>query len=204
MALSTVACAVIIRICGRSRSGGEADDLANQLQAGELRHQVVDDEQVERPLAEQAQRLARSPVARRCGPRRAAPRPSALQDLRLRRRRAELIRASRCGSRAGDRASRCERSVPVLRRLSIAIVPPRPSMMFLAIGEAEPRAVAPRREVRLEEFSAGLRRDAGAPGRRRRSATRFAARAALSAISAPARAGCLAARGPPAARWPAR
>ena len=41
-------------------SGVEADELADQVEAGQLRHQVVDDQQVERPLAEQPLRLARA------------------------------------------------------------------------------------------------------------------------------------------------
>jgi hypothetical protein len=38
----------------------EVHDLADELDAGELGHQVVGDQQVERPLADEPQRLARA------------------------------------------------------------------------------------------------------------------------------------------------
>jgi hypothetical protein len=47
-----VACAVIISTCGRSDGGMVCEILANQLEPGHARHDVVDDEQVERFLDE--------------------------------------------------------------------------------------------------------------------------------------------------------
>src|SRR3954452_11397617 len=60
IALSTVACAVISRICGGGAFRGGPDELANQVKAGELRHQVVDEQHVEHAAAEEPLRLTRA------------------------------------------------------------------------------------------------------------------------------------------------
>ena len=46
-------------ICGRSDAGMRRE-LANQIEPRQLRHQVVDDEQVEHALGEKALRFART------------------------------------------------------------------------------------------------------------------------------------------------
>ena len=53
MALSTVAWAVISTICGRSPARRVLDELADEIEAGQVRHDVVDDQHVERPLGQQ-------------------------------------------------------------------------------------------------------------------------------------------------------
>ena len=173
MALSTVACAVIIRICGRSPSGVECDELANQLEPGQLRHHVVDDQHIER-CARRAAAAPRagSPFDDARGRRRAAPRPSALRIFsssstsRIEPRMSVMVRRRR--SRPGRIARELDanRRCPRPARCSTVIVPPSPSMMFLRDRQPEAGAAALGREVRVED----VRADRPARCRRRWSA----------------------------------
>ena len=138
--------------------GRRVDVLANQLEPGELRHHVVDDEEIERALGEQPLRLARARrvddavagVAQRAAERfqnfflvvdeenRAADvghRERSRKRLRPRRRIIWKVDAN-LGAAPGV--------------LSIVMDPPRPSMMFFAIGRPRPGAAALGREVRIE------------------------------------------------------
>ena len=119
---------------------------------------------VERALGEQPLRLARAASSRRPRGRRRAARGRAPSGSSLRRRRAESSRDVSCGGvrarprGAVDAEARCGSSVPRPGVLETAIVPPRPSTMFFAIGR--PRPVPPRLVVKYGSKTCG--RSAGA------------------------------------------
>ncbi len=148
--------------------GGVRHDLADELDARELGHQVVGNQQVEWPLADEPERLARAAgrrhlvafVAQRLGER--------LPDLRLvvDQQDGPARHDTTSGVILGVVSGRSIRTVvPTLTRLSTAIVPPSPSTTFRAM--ASPRPDPPRRVVKNGSKSRGeiLRRDARARGR---------------------------------------
>ena len=145
-------------ICGRSDSGTDADDLADQLEAGHARHQVVDDEQVERALAELPLRLARARRLDDLVPFVAQRAAEPLEDLLL---------------VVGEQDGAADASCDGLRRVSGRSMPDlgafaepagdgeRAAEAFddvLGDRQAESGAGAPRREVRVEDVRHVVRR----------------------------------------------
>ena len=164
MALSTVACAVIISTWPRSPSGVEFDVLANQLEAAELRHHVVDDEQVERALGEQPLRLARARRVHDAVAGVAQGAAERLEDLLLvvdEQNRAANVRhrGCVCGGLYG-RSTRI--SVPAPGVLSIADRAAEAFDDVLRDRQAESRPAALGREVRIEDVREVRRIDAAA------------------------------------------
>src|SRR5262249_29091264 len=123
-----------------------ADVFPDQVEAGERRHDVVDDADVERALGQHALPLAGvrrfehfvAGVAKRAA--------ECLQNLFLvvDEQNGPAVRRHQLAALLSGR-SMCI-SVPWPAALLIAIEPPRPSMMFFAIGR--PRPVPPRLVVK--------------------------------------------------------
>ena len=141
----------------RSPSGVDATILADQIEAAQLRHHVVDDEQVERALG----RAAAAPraalvVSTTSWPASRSARPSAFRifssSSTSRMEPRWVMHAGACGRLGGAvvggarAAGRCGSRCRWPGALDTAIVPPRPSTMFLAIGR--PRPVPPRLVVK--------------------------------------------------------
>ena len=137
-----VACAVIIRICGRSVSGVAATSSLIEIEARRVGHQVVDDEHVDAALGQGALRLADAAGLEHVVPfatQRLAQRPPDLLFVVDEQKRAAPRRRMPARSLRLGRSMRI--SVPSPARLSSAIEPPMPSMMFLAIASPRPEPV---------------------------------------------------------------
>ena len=121
------------------------DEGHEVLEAGHALHHVVDDDQIELPFGEVAQRVARVAGFRNLVPLVAQRPAQPLEDLLFvvyEKNRAPDCAHASVPARPG-RSMRT--SVPSPIRLVTAMVPPRPSTMFLAIGS--PRPVPERRVV---------------------------------------------------------
>ena len=141
MALSTVACAVIIRICGRSVSAVAATSSRIKIEAGRVGHEVVDDQHVDAALGQRALGLAHAagfehvvPVGTQRLPQRA---PDFLFVVDEQQGAASRAHACACPRKG----SSMRISVPSPGRLSSEMEPPMPSMMFLAIARPRPDPV---------------------------------------------------------------
>ena len=138
-----------------------ATEVADEVEAGQVGHQVVDQQHVEDPLVEQPPRLAR---ARRWRRRRGLPRPGRGQeraDLRLvvdeqdgagrlggaltetpNYQTTNYQLAPRFFTRAASAAASGGSSVPAPGSASTSMRPPRPSTMFLVIARPMPDAAS--------------------------------------------------------------
>src|SRR5262245_21521778 len=118
--------------------GGTGDELADQFQAGRAGHQIIDDEHVER-IGQQPLGLAGVAAfddAMPLGPQRAA---QGLQYLFLVVNEKNRTRGAHEGMvPLGGRLGSSMSMIVPAALLWTASVPPRPSMMFLAIGKPSP------------------------------------------------------------------
>src|SRR6185503_1277486 len=140
--------------------GGGRDQLADQVQAGQLRHQVVDQQDVERSARQELLRLARAAERHDLVPFLAQRPGQRLADL-------GFVVYEQDGTGAFGHAvgassgSSMRTSVPRSGSLATVIRPPRPSMMFREI--ARPMPVPVRRVVKKGSKTRG--RSSGAmPG----------------------------------------
>ena len=168
------------------------DELADQIEAGRVRHQVVDDQHVDAALGEQRAALrARCRLRRTSCPSSRSACPSVLAGFSLRRRRAARAgcrRRSRHAARARARG-RGERQLDadfgaVARRGCRRDGSAQAFDDVLGDRQAEAGARALRREVRIEYARADPRASMPVPRSRTTMRTRSAARAVRGLRSA--------------------
>ena len=156
MALSTVACAVIIRICGRSPSGVAA--TSSRISSRPVRSGIRLSTTSRSKGRSASSRCASRGlvVATHSWPSSRRARPSALRifsSSSTSRMEPWAHQAASRGSRAAARPGRSMRTVGALRRAGCVTVmaPPSASTMFLAMARPRPGARPPGREVGLED-----------------------------------------------------
>ena len=128
-----------LRALGFGRCGNQ---LADQIEARGIGHQVVDDQHVDAALGERALRLANAAGFEHVVTFGAQRLARACAGSSARRRRADSVppRGLTSAPLAGSE-DRCGCRVPSPGRLSSAIEPPMPSMMFFAIARPRPDPV---------------------------------------------------------------